>query len=118
MFIMNKTQEAFEMAIESMKELQGSVITYETNCGGYKCRELHCSACFDDDTVEEAINNSKVKVEKAYKAIQACKEALAEPKREWVGLSDEEVQTIFELGHHSYKEFAKAIEAKLKELNT
>jgi hypothetical protein len=45
-------------------------------------------------------------------------EALAESKREWVGLSDEEVQTIFELGHHSYKEFAKAIEVKLKELNT
>lgn len=44
-------------------------------------------------------------------------EALAEPKHEWVGLSDEEVQTIFELGHHSYKEFAKAIEAALKELN-
>jgi hypothetical protein len=45
-------------------------------------------------------------------------EVLVESKSEWVGLSDEEVQTVFELGHHSYKEFAKAIEAKLKELNT
>ena len=50
-------------------------------------------------------------------AIQACKEALAQPK-EWVGLSDLEIAKI--IGAEWWKEkhkFAKAIEAKLKELN-
>ncbi len=84
---MNKTQEALKMAIEALEDANNVVF-----------QEWSIESEYDD-------------------ALQACKEALAEPKREWFGLSDEEVQTIFELGHHSYKEFAKAIEAKLKEIN-
>jgi len=45
-----------------------------------------------------------------------------EPKRTWVGLTDEEVQTlrykIDSTAHWTYDEFALAIEAKLKEKNT
>jgi uncharacterized UPF0160 family protein len=40
----------------------------------------------------------------------------APPQREWVGLTDEEVsETLTE--HHGWQQFAKAIEAKLKEKN-
>jgi len=43
-------------------------------------------------------------------------------KREWVGLTDEEIEKMRHLidwtAHWSYGTFAKAIEAKLKELNT
>jgi len=39
------------------------------------------------------------------------------PKREWVGLTDEEVSdTLTE--HHGWQQFAHAIEAKLKEKNS
>ncbi len=40
------------------------------------------------------------------------------PKREWVGLTDDEVFNIYkQFDSLQYKSFAKAIEAKLKELN-
>jgi len=44
------------------------------------------------------------------------------PQREWVGLTDEEVEKMRHLidwtAHWSYGTFARAIEAKLKEKNT
>jgi hypothetical protein len=41
------------------------------------------------------------------------------PKREWVSLTDDEIWEVFKK-HDSmlYKEFARAIEAKLREKNT
>ena len=38
-------------------------------------------------------------------------------KREWVGLTDEEIDTWNIVGHESLREFVRAIEAKLKEKN-
>jgi|TARA_R110000803_G_scaffold112000_1_gene180432 putative methionine-R-sulfoxide reductase with GAF domain len=54
-------------------------------------------------------------------AINAIKEALAQP--EWVGLTDTEIKRIGALDVDSnyfglWYDFAKAIEAKLKEKNT
>ena len=45
-------------------------------------------------------------------------EALAQPQRTWAGLTDEEIDTWNIVGHESLREFVRAIEAKLKELNT
>ena len=39
------------------------------------------------------------------------------PKREWQGLTDEEIDTWNIVGHESLREFVRAIEAKLKEKN-
>jgi hypothetical protein len=39
-------------------------------------------------------------------------------KREWVGLTDEEIDTWDIVGHESLREFVRALEAKLKEKNT
>jgi hypothetical protein len=39
------------------------------------------------------------------------------PKREWVGLTDDEIDTWNIVGHESLREFVRAIEAKLKEKN-
>jgi len=39
-------------------------------------------------------------------------------KREWVGLTDEEIDAWNIVGHESLREFVRAIEAKLKEKNT
>jgi len=56
-------------------------------------------------------------------AIKACKEALAQPERKWVGLTDEQIDqlVVFELGLDADADimhnFARAIEAKLKQKN-
>jgi hypothetical protein len=49
------------------------------------------------------------------------RKALAQPKREWVGLTEEEAIDLLPVGDweiESTLDFAKAIEAKLKEKNT
>jgi hypothetical protein len=49
------------------------------------------------------------------------RKALAQPKREWVGLMEEETIDLLPVGDweiESTLDFAKAIEAKLKEKNT
>jgi hypothetical protein len=49
------------------------------------------------------------------------RKALAQPKREWVGLTEEETIDLLPVGDweiESTLDFAKAIEAKLKEKNT
>ena len=40
------------------------------------------------------------------------------PKREWIGLTEDEIDTWNIVGHESLREFVRAIEAKLKEKNT
>jgi hypothetical protein len=42
---------------------------------------------------------------------------IEEPKREWLGLTDEEIEEVVSFPWH-YIPFARAIEAKLKEKNT
>jgi hypothetical protein len=47
------------------------------------------------------------------------RKALAQPKREWVGLTDEEIKDIvWNLPYEPSQEHIRAIEAKLKEKNT
>ena len=58
-------------------------------------------------------------------AIQACKEALEQPQKQWVDLTDDEISRIWFAVEHEVKthilygkHLAKAIQAKFKELNT
>ena len=69
----------------------------------------------------EAIMNGGAKEQAA--AVYELRQALAQPKREWVGLTDEELEPLCDLWKVSYgsvyvDEFARAIEAKLKEKNS
>jgi hypothetical protein len=53
------------------------------------------------------------------RVLAALRERLAQPKREWVGLTDEEVKDIvWNLPYEPSQEHIRAIEAKLKEKNT
>ena len=56
----------------------------------------------------------------ADKVIPALRQALAQPKREWAGLTDEEVKYL--ISHFDWRapaeHFVSAIESKLKEKNT
>ena len=63
------------------------------------------------------------KTTKQVETIQAIKARLAHPKKEWVGLTDEEIleeyrQSYGDDGNLTDVYFARAIEAKLKEKNT
>ena len=42
----------------------------------------------------------------------------APPRREWVGLTDDEIDKWNIVGHESLREFVRSLEAKLKEKNT
>ena len=42
----------------------------------------------------------------------------APPKKEWVGLTDEEIKEVFYAAEEGYLFLSRAIEAKLKEKNT
>jgi len=46
------------------------------------------------------------------------RENTAPPRREWVGLTDEEINLIYDRPHIYFTQYAKDIEAKLKEKNT
>ena len=51
------------------------------------------------------------------KLIEAIRTRLAQPEKEWIGLTDDEIKNSMR-GHNTQVEFARAIEAKLKEKNT
>jgi len=61
--------------------------------------------------------------EKMHEAIAAIKEALTTPsQRTWSGLTDEEIEELFQIAAGADEEvhirFARAIESKIKEVNT
>lgn len=71
------------------------------------------------NAVESAIESGGWKVDGACDPsveIIRLKNALAKPKREWVGLTDEEYKIIHNK-NYNYEELACAIEAKLKQKN-
>lgn len=70
-----------------------------------------------EDEEFEAIAKRQARIQRAEEAFESAK------KHEWVGLTDEEFDFLVPYCHNEfdlndYKEFARAIEAKLKEKNT
>ena len=65
-------------------------------------------------------------MEEYLQVIDSLKAALAEPaikdsltvQRPWVGLTDEEINLIYDRPHIYFTQYAKDIEAKLREKNT
>ena len=86
--------EALRMALEALEKLFG---TPPTQWGG--------------DVAVWRLGGSY----RTQQAIHAIKEALAQPEREWVGLTDEDELDWEEGGN--LKDLVKAIEAKLKQNN-
>jgi hypothetical protein len=68
------------------------------------------------EAVEYFYGGSQTQVN-GLKLIEALRDRLAQPEREWVGLTDEELKEIFWASLYR-KDLAQAIEAKLKEKNT
>ena len=63
---------AAEARIRELEALLDKASDYipvrDTECRGYKCRKLNCRSCFDDETVDEYIEESK----SLYSAIRAA----------------------------------------------
>ena len=68
------------------------------------------------ETLETAMSVDKSYNVRNIKAIIAIKEALAQPERTWVWLTDDEISASSK-GHMTRIGFARAVEAKLKEKN-
>jgi hypothetical protein len=67
----------------------------------------------------EALETAEIDGNCEYGATEIIRKALAQPERTWVGLTDEEIfETHKQVDSMQYLTFGKAIEAKLKELNT
>jgi hypothetical protein len=66
----------------------------------------------------EAIMHGGVKEQAS--AVYELRQALAESKREWVGLTDEEIENLWEMAQawNAPKHFYILISAKLKEKNS
>lgn len=58
-----------------------------------------------------------VLVKKLGQAMSYAKEQFNHPKREWVGLTDDEIDWIFGLAYADDMELLRTIEAKLKDKN-
>ncbi len=59
----------------------------------------------------------QVLVKKLGQAMTFAAEELIQPKRQWVGLTDEELELLNDCGDTDSYKFARAIEAKLREKN-
>ena len=105
--------EILKLALEALEASHLLIHGSETKGGVRDYIDGYYSGCFDFVSNKNQINE----------AITAIKEALAQ--RTWVGLTDEEVDKIYEAHHNQYGEcesvnfgYERAIEAKLKEKNT
>jgi hypothetical protein len=72
----------------------------------------------------EAINTPNTHSMILAKIFNIVRHELAQPEREWVGLTDEQIQKIWDVASGAIPNwsrhiaYARAIKAKLKELNT
>jgi len=72
------------------------------------------------DALEAALSNDQPYISRSKETAEALRARLAQPEHKWVGMTDEEIKSIRvacgnPLALHI--EFARAIEAKLKEKN-
>ena len=87
-----------------------------------KAAEMSIEAIMDGDVKDKAAAvyalRQALAMEKFSEVNQEIEEALKQPKREWVGLTDEEVECW--RGNYDFFDSAlvREIEAKLKEKNT
>ena len=84
-------------ALESVRTKQAAqepVYLIQTHKEGNWCNDLTCKKCYSADF------------------------RFKHQKRRWVNLTDEQIAEVAEQGYQRWKEFARAIDIKLKELNT
>lgn len=107
---MTNLEKAARMALEALIHLQPTALTSFYTIGDRDKAITALRQALSNRVEQPAI------VSRAEEAYEAAKQ------REWVGLTDEEFEVVLPYCHNEfdlqeYKDFARAIEAKLKEKN-
>ena len=99
--------EALRMALEALENSDKLINGSGNHFGLEGAMDGYYRGCFDIDGNNKLLNE----------AITAIKKVLAQPQRTWVGLTDEEVNDLYNegMGIHATIE---ATEAKLRSKNT
>jgi hypothetical protein len=98
--------EVLKLALDALESSDKLINGSGNHFGLEGAMDGYYSGCFDVGGNNKLLN----------KAITAIKEALAQPQRLWVGLTNEEIQYCVEL--KNFEAIAEEVEAKLKEKNT
>ena len=92
----------------------------ECNINGYG----YCDCGADPDRylsesdVNDILKSHKEVIEHLTQAIKLERNTKQKSRKEWVGLTDDEIWDAYEKGMYEEMWFARAVEAKLKEKNT
>lgn len=65
-----------------------------------------------------AVNGTQANMAPPNWLLDAVKAATSQSRKEWVGLTINEVWDVYEEGNYDAVQFARAVESRLKELNT
>ena len=94
---------------EVMETIRAKLSAPEPEPVAFQCCEHGDDEWFITSAEAYKVNPNRYK----YRALYT-----APPQREWVGLTDKEITDLWEAPGDSGSEFARAVEAKLKEKNT
>jgi hypothetical protein len=106
-----KTIIALRQAIEEAEQWDTSDMAHRS--GWLSVEQEPVAQCTNSDTW----NCKYCRKTKTCEALKDSRNFGEPPKREWVGLTDEEIVEILDIDNPTIRKFAYAIEAKLKEKN-
>jgi hypothetical protein len=124
-----KDREAIQLKLDELEKLAEETPTTHVRAGkaNFDGKEI-VALWFDDcsDPIQQAIYINETKPEKLKEFLKQVRDRLAQPEREWVGLTDEEVIACWSDGFNACEQktvadlrnfIARAIELKFKEKN-
>jgi hypothetical protein len=111
--------EAMKQALEALEKNYVLINGTERFLGLDQIKDTYYAGCFDIDGINKQTNDAitalRTAIEQAEKPVECMCGVCKLGKREWVGLTDEEVE---QLADSEYEEaFVRLVEAKLKEKN-
>jgi hypothetical protein len=131
------TQEALKLALEALESSDKLINGSGNHFGLEGAMDGYYSGCFDVGGNNKLLNKAITAIKEALAHCPDCGQLLGDaghihtcsPQRTWVGLTDDECDHLAGLHLYAMKrqveasiegvdDFAKAIEAKLKEKNT
>jgi len=132
------TQEALKLALEALEANDKLINGSGTSGGLVYCMDGYYSDCFDVDPINKQTDEAVAAIKEALAQPEQEQEPVADdffkmiadrnprpfstPQRTWSGLTDDEIEVLFQTAAGADEEvhirFARAIESKLKEVNT
>lgn len=70
------------------------------------------------DAIEAALSDDQPYISRSKETVEALRFRLAQPEKEWVGLTDEELLDLADMAYANDLELLQTLQVKLKEKNT